>query len=61
MRVGEEKQSGNMKHPLGASAKTRGPSALGPGLSGSREYDVASLSWYQRRSQPTMNCISQWS
>ena len=59
--MGEEKQSVNMKHPLGASAKTRGPSALGPGLSGSREYDVASLSWYQRRSQPTMNCISQWS
>lgn len=34
----------NMKHPLGASAFARGPSALGPGLSGSREYDVASLS-----------------
>jgi len=31
-----------MKHPLGASAKTRGPSAWGPGLSGSARYDVAS-------------------
>lgn len=37
-------ESLNMKHPLGASAITRGPSALGPGSSGSREYDVASSS-----------------
>lgn len=39
----------NMKHPPAASAKTRGPSALGPGLSGSREYDVASPSMIPAR------------
>ncbi|WP_181273115.1 hypothetical protein [Brevibacterium oceani] len=38
----------NMKHPLGACAKTRGPSTQGPGLSGNPGPDVASLSWYQR-------------
>lgn len=39
----------NMKHPLGASAKTRGPSAQGPGLSGSAGYDVASPSMVSAR------------
>lgn len=38
-----------MKHPLGASAKTRGPSAQGPGLSGSAGYDVASRSMVSAR------------
>ncbi|UVI35158.1 hypothetical protein [Brevibacterium spongiae] len=34
----------NMKHPLGACAKTRGPSSQRPGLSGSPGHDVASPS-----------------
>lgn len=39
----------NMKHPLGASAKTRGPSSQGPGLSGSPGHDVASPSMVSAR------------
>lgn len=39
----------NMKHPLGASAFTRGPSSQGPGLSGSPGHDVASPSMIPAR------------
>ncbi|MGO1291631.1 MAG: hypothetical protein ACTMH0_10105 [Brevibacterium linens] len=38
-----------MKHPLGASAFTRGPSSQGPGLSGSPGHDVASPSMIPAR------------
>lgn len=38
-----------MKHPLGASALTRGPSTQGPGLSGSPGPDVASPSMVSAR------------